>query len=202
MHRLIRLLVFAQDRDSALDTAIKVVHNRIKDTSEERFFDYDESLVWGRWEPILHPLQVSTTRFPTEDRRGMLQVRDAFELIRNEFKVNITGIRHHLANYTDEELHNEVTGNGQIEIDGIRFYDDPKMFKYYCRRVGLDTEDGYLFDSGGYCINHIGDLQKIITDSDENPCFFDYSEGENPNWGRHIWNQPLWVVPFDVFFDD
>jgi hypothetical protein len=201
MHRLISLLVFAQDSDSALEAAQKVVQNEIKNTSNERLFDYDESIVYGQWEPTQQVLQVSTVRFPTEDRRGMLQVRDAFELIRNEFKVNMMGIRHHLAHYTDEELHNEVPGKGEIEIDGIRFYDDPRMFKYYCRRVGENPETGYLFDSGGYCINHIEKLQRIITDSDENPCLFDYSDGEDPNWGRHIWNQPLWIVPFDVSFD-
>ena len=39
--------------------------------------------------------------------------------------------------------------------------------------------------------------RELLNDSDDNP-FYIESEGQDPNVGPHIWNQPLWIVPFEV----
>jgi hypothetical protein len=154
-----------------------------------------------QWGPIPPVSQVSTILFPTEDTRGMEQVRAALKQIRKEFKHNMALIRYHVANYTDDELFKEVQGKGEVEIDGVRLYDDPKCFQYYCKYLGGQIpEEGYLFDSTGRCVTHLAYLRRIITGTDENPFFIDESEGENSKWGRPFWNMPLWIVPFHFLY--
>jgi hypothetical protein len=228
MHRLIRVLVFASDANSALDAARKLVYEKLKTTKNAGpfgiYFDFTESPkvelkpgmteekwasflsncpqikeLFGQWGPIPPVSQVSTVQFPTEDPRGMEQVKAAFKQIREEFKHNMALIRYHVANYTDDELFNEVQGKGEVEIDGVRLYDDPKCFQYYCKYVGGQIPgEGYLFDSTGRCVTRRAYLRRIITGTDENPFFIDESEGENSKWGRPIWNLPLWIVPFHL----
>ena len=43
-------------------------------------------------------------------------------------------------------------------------------------------------------------LEQLLNDSDSDPFYIDESEGQDPEWGSHIWNWPLWIVPFDVHF--
>ena len=230
MHRVIRVLVFAPDANSALDAAHDVVHETLKTASNGGPFDYyvdftdcprkepgtiAEEMVAAalnkngvstlglfgksRYGPIPPVLQVSTLRFPIEDTRGMEQARAAFELIRKRFKDRMAQIRYLVANYTDDELFGEVEGRGKVEIDGVQLYDDPRSFQYYCECVGGQIP-GYLFGFTGSCITRIEHFQRIITDSDENPFYIDESEGQNPKWHKDMWNQPLWIVPFDVHY--
>ena len=154
----------------------------------------------NRWGPIQPVLQVSTVRFPIEDPRGLEQAREAFDLIREEFNDNMLRIRYHIANYTDDELFREVPGKGGIEIDGVEQYDDPRLFQYFCEEIsGRSPYIGsYLYDFKGNSVTRLAHLKGMITDSDENPHYMDESGGEDPDWGRHIWNRPLWIVPFDV----
>lgn len=228
MHRLIRVLVFAQTEVGALDTARRIVQDKLVGPFPESGAPFDSAVYFtdcaadsgsltaemmvgsrlglaarfgkDRWGPIPPVLQVSTVRFPTKDPRGMEQAKAAFELIRKEFKRDMASIQYHIANYTDDELFSEVQGKGAVEVDGVKHHDDPFGFKYHCESASGQTEDGYLYDFHGVTISRLFHLQRIITDSDENPFYMDPSEGQDPNWGRHIWNQPLWIVPFDVHY--
>jgi len=164
MHRLIRVLVFAQNEVGALDAARRIVQDKLVGPFPESGAPFNlavdftdcavdsggltaEMMVGsrlgvaarfgkGRWGPILPVLQVSTVRFPTEDPRGMEQAKAAFELIRDDFRRNMGSIRYHIANYTDDELFCEVQGKGDIEIDGVKLHDDPSSFQYHCESVG------------------------------------------------------------------
>ena len=228
MHRLIRILVFAPDADSALEAAHKVAHEQIRTADDGGPFDYfvdftdspmgdprlkgeqafakylsgpeskAQSLFGrGRWGSIPPVLQVNTSRFPTSDPRGMQQAEAAFELIREEFFFDMKWIRYHIGNYTDDELFREV--EGKVEFNGIELQDDPGNFQSFCEcLVGQNLEVGYLFDFKGRPITRLKQLQRILTDSDEHPYFVDESDGQDPNWNKSMWNQPLWIVPFDV----
>jgi hypothetical protein len=228
MHRLIRILVFAQNEVNALDAARRIVHDKLVGLFPESGAPFDSAVDFtdcaadsggltaemmvgsrlglivkfgkDRWGPIPPVLQVSTARFPIDDPRGMEQVKAAFEQIRKEFDRNMESIRYHIANYTNDELFSEVEGKGEVEIDGEKLLDCPGGFQYCCEYVSDRPEEGYLYDFKGYCITRLYHLQRIITDSDENPFFVDESDGQNPEWHKHMWNQPLWIVPFDVHY--
>ena len=94
----------------------------------------------------------------------------------------------------------EVPGKDEVEIDGVKLYDDPRSFQYHCECVGGRTDEGYLYDFMGNCITRLNHFHGIITDSDEHPFFIDESGGQNPDWHKEMWNQPLWIVPFDVHY--
>lgn len=234
MHRVIRILVFAKDSESALDAAHKVVHEKLKTSIDGGPYDYyvdftdnprkdpfmiaedayvaslrttltnpDIKVEGGhgkdRWGPIPPVLQVSTARFPTDDPRGLEQVREAFLRIRAAFSKNMALIRYHVANYTDDELFGEIQGKGEVTVEGLKLLDDPRKFQYCCECVGIRIpEESYLFDFAGRCITRIGHLYAIITDSDEHPFFRGDVEGRDPKDGSPLWNQPLWIVPFDA----
>lgn len=225
MDKVIRVLVFAKDSERALDAAHKVVHEKLKTKSEGGPFDYyvdftecpkkdpyvimEEAKIaalgpngfrYGkdRFGPIPPVLQVSTARFPTDDKRGMEQAKEAFEAIRVLFNQTMTLIRYHIANYTNDELFGEVEGKGMVEIDGEKMYDNPSIFQNACESLGRVPEVCHLFTPLGTCVTRLAHLRAIVTDSDENPCFVDYSGGQDPDWGPHVWKQPLWIVPFHV----
>ena len=152
-----------------------------------------------RWGPIPPVLQVATARFPIDDPRGLEQVREAFYKIKAAFNKNMALIRYHVANYTDDELFSEIQGKGEINVNGVKLLDDPRKFQYRCECVGIRIpEESYLFDFTGSCITRLGHLYAILTDSDENPFYSNEKGGRDPNDGSYIWNQPLWIVPFDV----
>lgn len=207
MHMLIRILVFAKDSESALNAAHEVVHEKMGNTSTGGPFDYyvdfteDGLIITGkdRWGPIPPVLQVSTTRFPTDDKRGLEMANSAMENNRRVFKESIALIRHHIANYTDDQLFDEVEGKGWIEIEGVKLFDDPGRFRVCCGSAYGDVKGtACLYDFRGFTISSPNILQRILNDSDSNPWYMDESEGQDPNWGPHIWNQPLWIVPFDA----
>lgn len=216
MHKLIRVLVFAPDEDVALNEARKVVLEVYKNTRKIELSDFsgdqnDESnpsrLAQGRWGPIPPALQVSTARFPTEDARGLEQVMEAFELIKTEFKENMRWMRYHIANYTNDELFEtgeKIFGNGKgfVMVDGVKLYDDPSNLRSVCECLsGSNLGDAFLFEfCGGWITNHYH-LHRILTDSDDYPFYTDETGGQDPEWGDHIWKQPLWVVPFNLRFE-
>jgi len=144
--------------------------------------------------PIPPVKQVSTARFPTEDNLGLEMVNSAMENNRSKFKENMEKIRHLTANYTDDEFFDGIEGKEN------KINDNPSWFRNYCEAAcgSFPGSGAYLYDFKGHTISSPGHLRLILNDSDSNPYYIDESDGQDPNWGRHIWNQPLWIVPFDV----
>ena len=163
MHRLIRVLVSAQDSESALVAARRVVEDKlIKNGIFDSAVDFTDCAAdagglkaemtiaavlksggilaigkWGkdRWGDVPPAQQVSTTRFPCSDPRGMEQAREAMLITLKHFKKTMKSIRYHIANYTDDELFNEVPGRGVVEVNGEIIYDDPRVFREYCEQL-------------------------------------------------------------------
>ena len=205
------VLVFAKNSEGALDAAHEVAHKKLGYTRLGCAFDYyvdftreDTTRLFGkgRWGPIPPVLQVSTARFPTDDKRGLEMVNYAMEINRETFKKNMAIIRYHIARYTDDQLFDEVDGKGEVEIEGVKLFDNPFLFRHYfgCSSGELKGPNDRLYGFKGETISSPMHLRRILNDSDCNPWYIDENEGRDPNWGRHIWNQPLWVVPFDVHF--
>jgi hypothetical protein len=70
-----------------------------------------------RYGPIPAVLQVSTARFPADDKRGMEMVNSAMEDNRTSFKRNMTEIRYLIANYTDDQLFVGTHPKGKVFIE-------------------------------------------------------------------------------------
>jgi hypothetical protein len=230
MHMLIKILVFAKDAEGALEVAHEVVHEKLKTTDDGGPFDYyvdftdsprkdpgminEEAFIAlmnnnghpiqggfakNRWGSISPVLQVSTARFPTDDKRGMEMANSAMENNRLAFKSSMERIRSCIANYNDDQLFDEVEDKGEIEEKKTE--DDLVWFRIDCGVVsGVQGPECFLYDFWGDPISSLKRLQLILDDSDSDPYYIDETNGKDPNWGRHIWNQPLWVVPFDVHF--
>jgi hypothetical protein len=221
MHRLIRILVFAEDADRALAAARKVVEDELVYPNGNMFdsavdFTYCAADGGGlkaeltiaaalkargigaiggvgpeRWGAIPPVLQVSTVRFPCDDTRGMLQAKEALLITKKLFDKNMKCLRYHLANYTDDELFNEVQGKGEIIVDGERIYDNPQSFQCICEDLagGPSCDEVFLYEFHGAPVTRVQHLQQLITITDTN------HEGLDD-----IPNLPLWIVPFDVHF--
>lgn len=209
MHTVIGILVHAKDSKGALIAANGVAKKMGDQTSGGPFDYYVDFTQPGmgvsgrdRWGPIMPVEQVSTTRFPTTDKGGLKMAHSAIEKNRRIFKSSMEEIRWHLANYTDDELFDEVDGRGKIEIDGWKIVDNPSSFRQYCEDAcgGIPGPASHLYDYKGEPIRSVSHLQQILNDSDDDPYYFDWSEGRDPEQNPELWNQPLWIVPFDVHY--
>jgi hypothetical protein len=214
MQKLIGVLVYAKDEESALEAARKVVHEKLVYTDLGGPFDgyedftenpmkepgiiAEESAANGlndrgrlvlarsgksRRKQIPPVLQVSNARYPIDDKRGLKMVNSAMKRNGKVFKGNMSFIRGFIANYTDDQLFDEAALPFQCFLkDASGVSPGPSA---------------YLYDFQGRTISSPRHLKLILDDSDSNPWYGNGSE-EDSDWGLHIWNQPLWVVPFDV----
>ena len=217
------MLVSAQDSESAIAAARRVVEDKlIKNGIFDSAVDFTDCAAdagglkaemtiaavlkaggilaigkWGkdRWGDIPPALQVSTKRFPCSDPRGMEQAREAMLITLKHFKKTMKSIRYHIANYTDDELFNEVPGMGEVEVDGEKIYDAPRGFREDCEEIGGQTADFgvFLFGPRGEHITAVSHLQGLLDNSEDDPF---YVTGGVPVYDEDM-NQPLWIVPFD-----
>lgn len=204
MYGRIYTLVYAKDSDSAFEIAREVAP---KINGFDRFFVAAYEYEFGKemhsmCRKFPPALQVSTVRFPTDDKRGMEVVNYAMECNRASFKRNMVGIRYMIANYTDDQLFDGVKPKGKvfIEIEGVSIQNQPVVFRedlrYACGY--FQGSDCWLYDFRGKPITSFTYIKQLLNDSDSNPFYIDHSGGQDPDWGPHIWCQPLWIVPFDV----
>jgi hypothetical protein len=211
MRMLIAVMVFAKNSKGAVKAAHDVVNKKLGTKSQGGPFDWyvdfgkDDPLGLihkKRWGPIPSVLQVNTARFPTEDKRGLKMVNSAMEKNRKAFQKSIAHIRYQIEHYTDDELFDEVEPKFDLLSERTILNPNPAWFRSYCANVcgyfpGLRA---HLYDFQGHTISSPNRLQQMLNDTDSNPYYWDDSKGQDPNWGRHIWNQPLWVIPFDVHY--
>ena len=210
MHKVINVLVFAKNAEDALNEANEVVNEKLgymdRGGPFNSYADFtkDGMGMFGKDHcgPIPPVLQVSTTRFPTNDKRGLEMVNSAMENNRRTFMLSMEQIRRLIENYADDQLFDYVEGKGVIEIDEEEMNVGLAGFRYLCEDACGDFPGpgAYLYDFLGRTISRPGILRRILDDSDSNPSYMDKSEGNDPNWGPHIWKQPLWVVPFDAHY--
>lgn len=210
MHKLIRVLVFAQNESEALDAARRIVLDKLVGESPDSSAPYDSAVDFtgrgggqrrrdeiafasllkqngkqvavgcgeNRFGDIPAVLQVSTKRFPCEDPRGMEQVKEAMDAVREQFKFFINGIRELATKHTDEDLLPEGK--------------EGSCFRRYCLFItGYDNET-FLYDDLGKPISDPRYLEALLTDIPEY-----HDDTEDPEFLKMI-SQKLWVVPFDV----
>jgi hypothetical protein len=155
-----------------------------------------------RWGPMPPVLQVSTARFPTDDKSGLEVVNLAMEFNRKEFKDDMTYIRYLTANYTDDQLFDEVEGKGEIIFEGKKVFDDPSRFRYRCEDAcgGFPGPSAHLYDFTGGTISCPKHLQLMLNDSDSDPYYMDETDGQDPNWGQ--WNPIAWQAAYPAILSN
>lgn len=201
------IMVYASCIDVALNAARKVA-SELGFESEGRKTEYyadfasDEfgSALRRRWGPIPPVLQVSTKRFPTDDKRGLEYANYAMERNRIKFWENLKKIRHLMDKNTVDELFDEDNTLEDILIDGEIHTISPGFFRIYCEGLTgcSPTRYVHLYDYRGRTVPTRCELQCILEELDSDPCFEDLSEEEDSDCDPNIRNQPLWIVPFEM----
>jgi hypothetical protein len=184
------ILVYAKDPESAKGEALRVIHKKWEegvydwavDFTENGFPKYHGKDGLGSTPAVL---QVSSARFPIDDKRGVEMAYFAMEANRSEFKKNMGIIRQEIAKYDDDSLFESKCGS---------------KFRNYCQYVGEDIEEPYvhLYDFLGNRVTSPSILQRILNDTYSSP-FYKY-EGvkHDPYWVWQLWNRKLWIVPYFV----
>jgi hypothetical protein len=192
----IKILVFAPDSESAQLEALRVIHKKWEEGVYDWAVDFSEDGYqkhYGKNKLASTPavLQVSTARFPTDDKRGVEMANEAMEHNRKMFKENMAIIRQEIADYTDDQI---FEGQCKSEIP----YGNPSKFRNQCQYVGEDIQDPFvrLYDFLGQGITSPLVLQRILTDTDSHPWFIYGGEKYEIILVRQLWNQPLWIVPY------
>jgi|WetSurMetagenome_2_1015567.scaffolds.fasta_scaffold105116_2 hypothetical protein len=203
MTRVVMVVVYGKDSESALNSARKVVYEKFGISDEFNYYvDFARDDPLGlihksRWGPIEPVLQVSNDRFPTDDKRGLKMVNSAIGKNRKAFKKGMTNLRHLIGNYTNDELFDEVVPKFNREIGGMY----PFQFRDYCRELSgyFPGPSSYLFDFRGYAIPNPRRLQCIMNDFESDPHCWRAFEGSDVDYDP--WNlQKLWVVPFRALY--
>lgn len=200
------VMAYAEDAKGALEATHKVAEEKLGYFDQGGAFDYYIDATSGEDQlgPIPTVLQVSTTRFPVEDRRGLELVNCAMNKNRKTFMRSMAFIREFIARFADDELFDKETLRSAT-VEGEYTLINSWEFPDYCEdALGVDPALGvYLFDYMGHPVFHPLKLWRILHDSDENPLtlFMDPRDRQDPDWkpGTHL--QPLWVVPFYVGFE-
>lgn len=198
MQFLIWILVYAKDSESARIEALHIIHKKWEDGVFDWAVDFTEDGYqkhFGKDVSGSTPavLQVRTTRFPIDDKRGVEMANKAMEANRKRFKENMAIIRQEIADYTDDQI---FEGECKCEIPN----GNHSKFRYYCQYVGEDIEDPYvrLYDFRGHGVTSPMILQRILNDTDSNLWSAYSGEIHDPYLVRQLLSRPLWIVPYFV----
>jgi hypothetical protein len=178
-HRLIRVLVFAQNGAEALNVARRLlVTKKIVGGWPESGARFDGAVAHTYYTDVPAVFQVSTARFPCDDPRGTEHLGYAMEFVTAAFKRRMKDLRSLVAKY-DEELFADVN------------------FQDICSDLAGCSDEGYLYSPWGNPIARMGHLQRLITDTDADH-ESDAQFGDIDS--REIMSQPLWVVAFAAHY--
>jgi hypothetical protein len=146
-------------------------------------------------------LQVSTRLYPTNDKRGLYLVNSIIEDYRKDFKKSMKHIRECVKSFTDDELFNartEVIGryDARTKAKGRKTQFPAHLFRHSCNEASGFHQGIFarLYDLKGNEIWCPDQLMPLLNPSREALSYLD--NGDDPYWGEHIWNKPLWAVPF------
>lgn len=184
MHQLIRILVYAKDKEEAATKANEVMNNRL--CGDDKPFDYgstfDSDSATERWGN-------KEMAYKYDTKRGKKLAEQGIKYHIQEVKRALKEVRRALNKFSDDEIieEKEIFKNIKEEIVN-ELQKDKKaenplaMIRYYFNIVGkYEGSDIYLYDEDGSGLRNFSDLKRI-TDELKN------EKGD------------LWVVPADVHF--
>jgi len=194
MHRIIRALVYSENKEEALDKA-KVIFERL--CGEGKAFDYyrmfneERSSVsgkgrWGNRTPVVL----------ASSKEGKKLIDEVMKYTKDSFMENIKKVREGLINYTDEELFEEViltdktkviqrlNGKTELNLD---------MIRDYCYCVGqYNGNNIFLYDNDGEGIRNNERLNNVLSKWETL-----YEDKGEPNPYKDL---KIFVVPADVHY--
>ena len=198
------ILVYGNDKEDAQFNADMVAQKRIehhhKGMGHSILENLSEENSRASRRATLPILQVSTRPYPTNDKRGLYLVNSIIEDHRKDFKKSMKDIRRCIASFTDDELFNartEVIGSyARTKAKGRKTQFPAHLFRHSCNEASGFHQGIFarLYDFKGNEIWCPDQLEPLLNPSWAALRYLD--EGDDPYWGEHIWNKPLWAVPF------
>lgn len=184
MHTVIYAIVYAEDEDEALEKGKEIFEQLVEETIFDYYttFDDDTSTVsgkarWGDLPPVISAIHPD----------GIEMIDGAMEQTWKEFKENISTIRKLLEKYTDEEIFEEATSDGEKGSEETYI----NMARHYFYEVGrYKGPSVYLYDNDGEGIRDKRHLRNVL-----NKWSNQYEDKENPYKDLGVY-----IVPADVHY--
>lgn len=154
MHMVIRIIVPANSKESALDKAKSILEDM---SGEGKDFDYYQTFDTegtpcsgkGRYGAVPAVLKVKT-------KAGLAMVADGLDATKREFMDNLARIRAGLQKHTDEEIFNESNASGEPDTDLFLV----RHAMYNAGKYGGSS--CWLYDQYGSGIRHQKDLDRAL----------------------------------------
>lgn len=181
MHMVIRTIVYAKDKDEALDEARHVFERLVEREKFDYYtmFDNEGTSVSGkgRWGELTPVAEV-------DSKKGKQLINEGMKYTQEHFNEAIKYVREALDKHTDKELFEDRT----VKVNGMT-----RMFKYYCSVMGsYDGPNVWLYDNDGEGITDHEHLKDVLSKWQS---IYDRENKPNPHKDMKIW-----VVPADVHY--
>jgi hypothetical protein len=184
MHMVIRAIVYAKDKDGALDKARDIFEMLTANQHPfdyYRMFDNEGTSVSGkgRWGDLPEACLASS-------KEGKELIDEGFKYTKNKFMEAIEHIRKSIEAKSDEELFEDKYVEGEdASTNG--------MFKYWCYSAGEYEGSGiFLYNDDGEGIRSQHQLDDALN---KYKAIYEDRGQENPNK-----DDKIWVVPADVHY--
>lgn len=210
MSRFVNFLVYAKDVESAREKAHELVEE-IKQRNNQHCLCDADHLCWrdpvgeNRRDAVL---QVSTERYPCDDKRGLERVNQAMASARKNFEKNFARVKYLADKYSRSDLFEagyEYVKETEIEFNGqeVSLCDAPCEFLNYCGDITSDNGSG-LYNIFAAPIGNAAQLKWILDHDLELTGVLTIGVDRN---GERVCSRtrdpavdmPLWIVMIEVF---
>jgi hypothetical protein len=177
MHQVISAIVYAEDKEEALDNAKGIFDGLVEEGVFDyyRTFDEDGSGISGRdrWGDL--PVCAEA-----DSQEGKKLIDDEMKYTKDEFMENIKKIRETLSKFSDEDLFSRDEDNSDVNL-----------FRYHCYWIGQHKGTSvWLYNDDGDGIRSEEELNRAL---DKYVDLYKEEGEENP-----YTDDTVWVVPADV----
>jgi hypothetical protein len=168
MHRVIRIICYANDEKEAREKAEAILEDNLVGDNcafdSGTFFDEDSpvsgSSRWGNL-PVVAL---------AESKEGKKLINEGFKYTKDNFIENLKNVKELIKFYNDEELFEEEVLDVKKKIlEGLEDKKDNqnlgiRFFKYYCNDLGRDSGGGiFLYNNDGEGIKNTNDLKNVLS---------------------------------------
>ena len=193
MHKIIRILCYAENKEEARETAEDILNESL--VGENKPFDYgsffDEEHAISRWGKMLVVCLANS-------KKGKKLIKDGMENTKKDFKENIKKVRELINFYSDEELFEEKTIDIKKQI--LENLEDKPitknifMFKYYCNCLGqYKGSNIWIYDNDGEGIRNSEHLKNVLNK-------WEYIYKDKKGEANPYKNLKVFVIPCDCHY--
>ncbi len=196
MHQIIRAIVYAKNKEEALEKAKEIFENLCGENGQpfDYFTTFDEegSSVSGRgrWGTIT-PVTLATSK------QGKKLIDDGMKYTKNKFMESIEKVRDTIKEFTNQELFEEEIQDTKTKVvqrlSGDKGGYGLSMFRYFCGCVGeYRGSNIYLYDNDGEGIRKENHLKDVLS---KWRGIYEDAGKKNPNKDLKIF-----LIPADVHY--